>query len=95
MLRLSGQGPQEAGRSSGLPVHCPDWPAPLPPFVGGGASAEAAEARPRLRTAARAAAAARRDFMAGSSLLGYGGTAFRPTPQAPVRRARPMAASEE
>jgi hypothetical protein len=29
-------GPQEAGRSSGFPVHWPLWPPPLPPFVGGG-----------------------------------------------------------
>jgi hypothetical protein len=33
---LRRYGPQEAGRSSGLPVHWPLWPAPLPPFVGGG-----------------------------------------------------------
>src|SRR5215218_9725785 len=26
---------QLAGRSSAGPVHCPLWPAPLPPFVGG------------------------------------------------------------
>jgi hypothetical protein len=28
--------PQEAGRSSGLPVYWPLWPAPLPPLVGRG-----------------------------------------------------------
>jgi hypothetical protein len=34
----------DAGRSSGLPVHWPLEPAPLPPFVGGGAFANAAAA---------------------------------------------------
>jgi len=32
---------QELGRSAFAPVHCPDWPAPLPPLVGGLGFAEA------------------------------------------------------
>jgi hypothetical protein len=37
----SAQGPHDAGRPSGLPVHWPLWPAPFPPLVGGGALANA------------------------------------------------------
>jgi hypothetical protein len=32
---------QLAGRSAAGPVHCPLWPAPLPPFVGGAGLAQA------------------------------------------------------
>jgi hypothetical protein len=53
---LAYWGPQEAGRSSGLPVHWLLWPVPLPPLVGGGASANAGAARDRRRAVLKAAA---------------------------------------
>jgi hypothetical protein len=63
-LRLSGRRYlllwQEAGRSAAGPVHCPLWPAPLPPLVGGDGLANAGAAEPtRIPPATIAATTAR------------------------------------
>jgi hypothetical protein len=52
---------QTGGRPPGEPVHCPLWPAPFPPFVGGAGDASTADALPIRNIAAsdRATAALR------------------------------------
>ena len=75
-MRPSGYGPQEAGRSSGLPVHWPLCPAPLPPFVGGFALPAAAAGRDAAKTPATTTA---RIFLIGK-LLSSGDSA-QPLPR--------------
>src|SRR5215208_5678072 len=71
---------QTAGRRSGLPVHWPLWPAPLPPLVGGDglAAAIGATATESARLASTAATTLR-VLLIFDSLLG------RPRSGRPVR----------
>jgi hypothetical protein len=57
---LVSLGPQEARLLAGLPVHWSLWPAPLPPLVGGGASANAGADTARSRTVIKATAVLQR-----------------------------------
>src|SRR5215218_3835904 len=58
---------QTAGRSAGLPVHWPLWPAPFPPLVGGLGLAHAADAVPTASALTTAPAA--RSFFICSPLV--------------------------
>jgi hypothetical protein len=64
---------QDAGRSSGLPVHCPLEPAPLPPLVGGGGLPNAGPTVPIVIPAAMMAATIAR-FMRSAFLSAVGVT---------------------
>ncbi len=69
---------QEWGRSLGLPVHWPLWPAPLPPLVGGLGLANAGPVAVRMPAVTSATAAVRnRRFLIEYHPLSYPPEFFR------------------